>query len=235
MFSNFSEFMKCVVEARFDFGYIWQRLVELFNSVTQNSEITSIWDKITGFIAPYMTFVLAGCMVLGIVICLFGKKISGILKFTTFFVLGYSLGVHFLEPIIPEEVWIPVWVVGLVIAIIAAVAYKFLFVGVYSVAVLYSIYRLCYFGFFLDEAPVFSTGKSVTSLAVAAVVLILSLILFRFVEMLLTASLGSLILTSAFSALVFDLGAKSWVVELVVFAVIALLGFLFQVRTRRRY
>ncbi len=227
--------MQCVVEARFGFEYIWQRLVELYKSVTQNSDIAGLWEKLMSLIAPAVTLVLWSCVIVGLVICLFGKKISGILKFIGFFALGYAIGVHFIAPLIPPEVPIVGWVIGLVVAIVAAVAYKFLFVALYSVSVLYAVYRLCYFGFFLDKEPVFSVGKAITSLAVAAVVLILSLILFKFVEMLLTSALGSWIMVSAFSAVAFDLGAKSWIIELVVFALIALVGFAFQVKTRRRY
>ncbi len=235
MFSNFSEFIGCLVEAKFSFTYIWQFIIELYYSVTKNPDMQDTWSGLMSLLEPaqpYMPYIL---IAIGFIVLLFGKKMGGILKFIGFFAIGYAAGVYFLEPAIPAEIPIPGWVVGLVIAVIAAVAYKFLFVGLYSVALLYSVYRLCYHGFFLDKDPVFTSGKALTSLAIAAIILVISLILFKFVEMIIFASLGSWIIVASFSWGVVDLGVKTWVIEFVIIVIIAVLGSIFQIRTRRRY
>jgi hypothetical protein len=241
MFTSFAEFIKCVVEARFGFKYLYDVIIGLYYSITQNPDITVIWEKLMGLISgarPYIPFL---AILLGVIICLFGKKMAGVLKFVGIFIVGFALGVYFLGPVIPAEVPIPVWIIGLVVGIVSAVLSKFIFVAAYSVAVLYSVYRLCYYGFFLDTDAVFTVGKSVSSLAVAAIVLVLSLILFKFMEMLISSALGAWIATMGFSAGIFDLGAiaafgdKAWIFELVVVGLITLLGFVFQIRTRRRY
>lgn len=241
MFTNFSEFINCIVEARFGFKYLYELLLELWSSITANPNIEAICSKLTSLVSPIANFLPYIVVILGLVICLFGKKMEGVIKFIIFFLLGFVLGIHFLAPVIPPEVPIPEWVVGLVVAIIAAVLYKFLYVVVYSAFVLYPVYRLCYYGFFIIEEPIFTTGKALASLAVAAIVLVISFLLFKFVDMLLTSALGALIAVSAFSAWIYDLGAisafgqKSWIFELCVMGVITLAGFAVQVKTRRRY
>ncbi len=235
MFTNFSEFIKCVIEARFGFEYIWQLLVNLYYSVTGNPDIAFFWNALMTSLTPVMNFIPYVVMAFGLLVCFFGKKLGGVLKFCAFFLLGFAAGLYFLVPLMSAEIPIAPWIVGLVVGIVAAVAYKFLFVAIYSVSVLYSVYRLCYYGFFLSGEPVFTAGKALTSLAVAAVVLILTLILFKFVEMLIFSAFGSWAFMTAFTYAVFDIGASSWVAELVVAIIIALIGFLVQVRTRRRY
>ncbi len=235
MYTNFLEFIECVIEARFGFEYIWQLLVNLYYSVTKNPDISFIWDGLMSAVAPIIKFLPYCIMAFGLFVCLFGKKVGGVLKFALFFLVGFSAGIYYLVPLMPSEIPIAPWVVGLVVGIVAAVAYKFLFVATCSVGVLYSVYRLCYYGFFISGDPVFTTGKALTSLAVAAIVLILVLILFKYVEMLLFSVFGSWVFMTAFTYAVYDIAAASWVAEFVVLIVIALIGFLVQVRTRRRY
>ena len=230
-----------MIGARFSFSYLWEQVVELYQSVTANGDVLSIWDSLKNFASSFLGAIPYILMALGAIVLLFGKKIGGLVKFSGFFILGFFLGVHFLAPVIPEEIPIAPWVVGLIVATISGVLSKLLFISVYSAAVLYSVYRLCYHGFFFDNQHEFALGKALTALAVAAIVLILTLILFKFVEMLLFSAFGAWMITSGFAIGIIDLGsvpklgANSWILEVSVMGLIALLGFIFQVRTRRRY
>lgn len=241
MITSFSDFISHLVGARFTFTYLWELLLWLFASLTADGEILGSNSDIINYLSgamAYMPYILIGA---GLIIALFGKKMGSFLKFVAFFGAGYVLGIHFLAPVIPSEVHIPAWVVGLVVAFVAAILSKFVFGLTVSLSILYSVYRLCYHGFFLDPESGVAMGKAVTALAVAAIVLIIALVLFKYIEMLLFATLGAYMVTAGFSWAFFDLGsvaalgANSWILEVAVIGVLALLAFAFQVKTRRRY
>lgn len=239
--NSFSDFISELIGARFSFSYLWQQLSSLYESVVSDGAVLSIWDWLKNLSTGLWTALPYILMALGVIVLLFGKKMGGFVKFVGFFIVGFFLGVYFLASVIPPEVPIAPWVVGIVVAILAAVLSKMLFVTAYSVIVLYSVYRLCYHGFFFDNQQLFSVGKSLTALAVAAIVLVLTLIFFRFVQMLVFSVLGAWMITSGFAFGIIDLdaipklGANSWILEVTIMGIIAILGFIFQIKTRKRY
>ena len=241
MITGFSDLIDHLIGARFGFTYLWELIVALFRAVITNGDVQSIWATLKNFAYPVMAFVPYALMLAGLIVAFFGKKMSGILKFIALFIVGFALGVHFLVPVMPPEAPIPAWIIGLVVAIVAAVLSKFLFVTTCSAVTLYSVYRLCYHGFFLDYQADFSAGKAITAIAVAVIVLILVLVFFKYVEMLIYSAFGAYMVTSGFALGIIDLGAipklgvNSWILELSVIGVIALIGFTIQVKTRRRY
>ena len=241
MVTSFSDFISHLIGARFSFSYLWDFVTDLYKSVTADESVLSVLDALKNFASSFLEVLPYILMVLGLAILLFGKKIDGFIKFVGFFIIGFFLGIYFLVPVIPAEVPIPEWVIGIIVGVIAAVMSRFLFVASYSIAVLYSVYRLCYHGFFLDTQHEFSTGKALTALAVAAIILVLTLVFFRFVEMLLFSALGAWFIISGFGIAIIDLGEianlgdKSWILEVSIIGIITLLGFLFQFKTRRRY
>ena len=241
MVTSFSDFINHLIGARFSFTFVWELLVDLYNSILANENVISVWNTVTSFVSQFAWVLPYILMASGLIIAFFGKKMSGFLKFIGFFAVGFALGIHFLVPILPPEVPIPNWVIGIVTALVTAVLSKFLFVASCSVSLLYSVYRLCYHGFFLDHEPEFSSGKAVTALAIAVIILIITLVLFKFVEMAMFSALGAWMATLGFGFAFVDLGslpklgANSWILEVSVMGVIALIGFIFQVKTRRRY
>jgi len=241
MITNFSDFIEHLIGARFSFKFLWDWLVTVYDWMVSNPEMQSIWSTVNDFISPIVTFLPYILIIAGFLVAFFGKKMGGLVKFLGFFFIGFVIGVQFLAPVIPPEVPIAPWIVGIVVAVVAAVMSKFLFVAVFSVLVLYSVYRVCYHGFFLDHQVEFSSGKALTALAVAAIILILALILFKFVEMLMFSLFGAWMVTSGFALGIIDLGnvpnlgSNSWILEVSVIGVIAILGFIVQVKTRRRY
>ena len=241
MVTSFSDFISHLIGARFSFSFLWEFITDFYRTVTEDSNVTEMWSAIKDFASSFWGALPYILMVLGFVIVLFGKKMDGLIKFLGFFVIGFFLGIYFLVPVIPQEFPIASWVIGLIVGVLSAILSKFLFVASYSIALLYSVYRLCYHGFFLDVQHEFSTGKALTALAVAAIILVLTLVFFRFVEMLLFSALGAWFITSGFAIAIIDLGEipklgdKSWILEVSIIGIIAFLGFLFQLRTRRRY
>lgn len=241
MFTNFSEFFTCVKEARFSFRYIWEAIVSLYYDITANPDISVIWnsmmESIESIYRLVMTLLVVGC----VVIALFGKKMLGFLKFVFFFIIGFALGTHFLAPVLAETVEIPGWIVGIVVALVAAVLYRFLYIVLYTVTAGYGMYILAYHGFYLQEEPVYTSGKAVGCLIAAAVAILFVLIFKKYIEMIGTAALGGWLASWIFANYIYNFtvfpifSGITWVAILVPAVIIAVLGSAVQIKTRRRY
>ena len=241
MFTNFAEFFNCLKEGRFGFRYLWDLIVTLYYSITENPNIQVIWNGFMGVVRPIITVF----MIVVIAVCIFGAftghKTLGVFKFLFFFVVGFALGVHLLAPVIPPVVKIPAWVIGLVVALVASVLYRFLYYGLYAVFIGHSIYYLCYNGFFLIHPPTFTVTRAIVCLVIAVGVVILAFALRKYVEMVGTAALGAWLAVLHFKWYIYNfttwpfLVGREWLGILIFSLIIGVLGLMFQFKTRRRY
>lgn len=239
--TGFAEFFTSVKEARFGFDVIWDFIVSLYYSITENPDISVIWDGIMAAIEPARTIVMTVLVIFSVLIAMFGKKMIGTLKFIFFFVVGFTLGTHLLAPLLPPEVTIPAWIIGLVIGIVAGVLYRILYVLLYSTVFGYGAYIIFYNGFFFSKEPAYSLGKALTCLIGAALVLVIALIFRRFVEMVGTAALGGWLAAWIFAGQIYDFtswglfGGVRWIALFIPALIIGALGAWIQIKTRRRY
>jgi hypothetical protein len=184
-----------------------------------------------------MTLLAIGC----VVVALFGKKMIGFLKFVFFFVIGFALGTHLLTPIISEAVEIPGWIVGTVVALVSAVLYRFLYIVLYSAVAGYGMYILAYHGFYIQGESNYSNGKAIGCLVAAAIAIAVALIFKKYIEMIGTAVLGGWLSSWIIANFVYNFttfpifGGITWVAILVPAVIIAALGAVVQIKTRRRY
>ncbi len=240
MFSNFSEFFTCLKEAKFTFAVIKDALVSLFHSVTSNPDVAGVWDAVREFLAPiaFIAAVIGVCA--SVLIAFFGKKIIGILKFLASFVLGFALGTHFLVPLL-VEIDMPAWIIGLVVGLVAGVLYRFVYIILYVGIAGYGMYILAFYGFFLQPEAVYTPTRAVVSLIAAAVAIIIVLLFRKYLEMIGTAVLGSWLATLIFSKFIYDFTAWSLfsgmerLAIIIPTALLAALGTVVQIKTRRRY
>ncbi len=232
VFESFLDFLKALKEAEFDFEALKEFVFDLYTSIMfTNPDMIKILSSVCGFmdrisvILPYVVIALM------LVVALFGKKLLSILKFLTFFVVGFALGVYFIPPLLESIITIPGWVSGLVVGILAAVLYRFVYIILYAVSVCYSVYILVEI----------SLGQPLVSLAVAIVAVILAFILKKYIEMLGTAMIAGYVIALTVKSSIYDytelafLDGIEWVGILVITLVIAIPGFLFQFKTRKRY
>ena len=241
MFTNFAEFITCVKEARFTFEYIWQKVLELFHAIAGDRTISLMWDSFMEAIEPVHMMVMTLATIFCLVIAFFGKKMLGFMKFGFFFLLGFVLGTHFLAPLIPPEVSIPAWLVGLVLAIIAGVLSRFAYIISYVGIVGYSIYILAYYGFYLKLDATYSTSRAVACVIIALIVVIISLVFRKYCEMGATAVLGAWCSVWLFTHCIYDF--RAWAIFSgyedvavgIIVAIISVLGTIVQIKTRRRY
>lgn len=239
--TGFAQFFTNVREAKFGFDVIWDFIVSLYYAITANPDISVIWNGIMSAIEPARGIIMTMFVIFGVVVAMFGKKMIGSLKFLFFFVVGFALGTHLLAPLIPSEVTIAAWLIGLIIGVVAGVLYRFLYIMLYSVTVGYGAYIIFYNAFYLSNSPTYSAGKALTCLFFAAVVLVLAIIFRRFVEMVGTAVLGGWIASWIFAEQIYDFtawglfGGVRWLAILIPTLLIGALGAWIQIRTRKRY
>lgn len=241
MFSSFGEFFSAVKEARFGFAELWQWITDLYYSITINADIAEVWSGIMRVLNPIYSVVPYLLIILSVAIAFFGKKMMPVIKFAAFFTLGFVLGVYYITPLLNNILTIPPWICGLVIAIVSAVLYRFLYFAAYAVAVGYSVYIVCYSGFYLTPAVDYTAGKSLVCLVIALAAVVLTFILMKYVEMLGTSLLGGYLVALVVRGFIYEyrqlpfLQSTPWLGALIITLVIAIPGFIVQVKTRRRY
>ena len=238
---SFVEFFNTVKNAEFSFYGIRDWIVSIYESIVENPDIVNIWNVILDKFNTYLVPISIILVAFGLTICFYGQKITGIVKFILFFIIGFAIGVHFLFPIVPDTVGLKSWVIGLVVAIVAAVLYKYLYYALIAVAVGYSVYRICFTGFFIKATAEYTAGKGFISLLVAIGCVALVLAFNKWTERILTAFLGGYISTLAlnrgilhFTSLPIFEGSE-WVGILILTVALGVVGFAFQVKHRELY
>ena len=204
------------------------------------ADIAPIWEMACGYIemvVPYMAYIV---MALGLVVALFGKKLLPVVKFLGFFAIGFGAGVLYLSPVIDSLFVIPSWIVGLVIGVIAAVFSKILYLIVFALVPGYAVYSACFTASVLPMVTEFTKGNLIFSLVAGVVAIVIVFLLRKWVEMLATAVIGANMLIAAintafdFMSLEFLQGFET-IVFWVLVGIVALIGFIVQVKTRKRY
>ncbi len=241
MVTSFGDFLVGLKEARFTFDVIWQAIVSFFGAVWENPDISAIWGGLTSVFGPIYVPFMIFVTIAALVMAFFGRRLMGVIKFSGFFVLGFILGAQLLGPLLPDAVNIPGWLVGTVTALIAAVLYRFLYIILYVSIAGYGMYVLTYYGFFLAPDATYSGGRGIMCLVAALVAIIIALCFRKYVEMLGTAILGAWLAVLAFAYNVYNFtewqmfDGVEWLAILIPTVVIAMLGALLQIKTRRRY
>lgn len=241
MYASFGEFFDALKEARFGFGAFWQWVTDLYYSMTVNSDIAKIWNGLMNLIRPIYVVIPIILIIFAVLVALFGRKMMPVLKFFFFLVIGFALGVYFITPLVSRIISVPGWVCGLVIGVVSAVLYRFLYLAFYSIACLYSVYILCYSGFYISPTIEHSTGRALLCLGISAVAVILAIMLRKYIEMFGTAMLGGYLVALVFRSFIFDyrllpfLAATPKIGAFVIAFLIGVPATVFQYKKRRRY
>ena len=241
MFSNFGEFLTCVKEARFTFSIIRDWLGSFLSAMTSNPDLSSILQGILGATDPINTIFFTLLIVSCLCVAFFGRKIMGAVKFCAFFFAGFCVGTHFIAALLPSQIDIPSWIIGIVIALIAAVLSKFLYVLLYFVFFGYGTYAFVFYLIMLNPAETYTNTKAIVCLILGVIVTVVAFVFRRFVEMAVTSLLGSwaamcLTVKHICNFAAWPLfGGNELVGMIIAVSVISILAFLVQFVTRRRY
>lgn len=237
----FADLFEQLKNAAFNFGDIAYLISEFFANMMADPHVSLLKDIMWGYIAflePFIPFIL---IALYAIVACFGKKIFGILRFLSFFVCGFALGVYLLSPLVLSVIpTLPTWIIGVVVGIIASVMSKLLYVLCLAAVSGYSVYLICFRGDILPSLTSFTAGNAVYSLGIVAIVLLLVFILRKYVEMVGTAMLGGFGIACVVRGL-YDYTSlptfvgREWLGVLVATLIFALIGLIVQIRTRSRY
>ncbi len=218
-----------IISAEFDFEAISALLTKLYT----HPHIDSLLEVVRGFIASLDPIVYAIALALiALAFAFLGKRFllipTILVGIPTF---AYAGGAAYVAPKISALIgdFIPVdaVVVGIVFAVVAAV----LFLPIYFVGIAlvggYSTYLVLY----PVLVPMLGDAGMIASLAVAVGVVVVIFVFRKWFEMAATAALGGYILMWA----VYSIVTLPFAANCAVWAVTALLGFIIQVKTRKRF
>ena len=236
-----AQFFKNIASATYSLKDIADGIDKIYCEVVANPTMSSMWKGIMNFLKPHFAMYCVIISLFLIAVALFGKKMIGFLRFAFFAVVGFGIGTHYLASVIPAAVKIPGWLVGIVVAIVAAVLCRFLYFAMYGIAFGYGAYILSYNGFYITAFKFFTKDSVVISIIVSVIILAISLALRKYVEMAITAFLASrgaiyVMINGVYNFAnwpIFD--GKEWLGTLVFTILIGAATFVFQIRTRRRY
>ena len=241
MFDRLIGIFSRLINAEYDLPTLFDRIKNVFDSVFKGEASTTkaLIDMVVGMIGAFIAYLPIVLLVLCVIEVFFGKKLFGIQKFLFCFVIGYVGGVYFISDIINNFIVVQDYIVGAVIGVICAILCKLVYWLMYVGAFGYLTYLVCFTGAYLAVVTVYTKGIMMYSAIAAVVVIILALIFRKFIEMLGTSALGAYGIVSIVGKNYFDFSslgfASEEIIKLAVIGVITLIGFIVQVKTRKRY
>ena len=228
------------LSASYSLADIIDKLKSFALGVLANENVAPIWGMVKGAFESFRPYLVYMFLALFVVVALFGKKLLPLIRFAAFFVVGFALGVYFLTPYVHVVLpTLPAVAVGAVTGVVAALISKLLYLLCLVGVVGYDTYYICYIAMipFLETV---TKGSTKLSLLAAAGVVVLVLLLRKYFEMLVLSLAGAWGIVTIvkrfydFTALsVFD--GYEMIVNLAAIAVVGVVCFIFQFKTRRRY
>ncbi|MBQ8380552.1 MAG: hypothetical protein IJY18_01530 [Clostridia bacterium] len=231
-------FFKSVIDGTFDFKAIGAAVSGFKDSFFANETVAGLWEKATGLFASLGTIFPLILIALSLIELFFGKKLIGLQRFLLCAISGYAIGVIIVSPLINQVFALPDYISGAVIALVMAVLCKYVYFAAVAVASGYSVYLVLFNGM-IPVIPV--KGNLIVSAAAAAVAILLVFLLLKYVEMAGTSFLGAFFISRIVIKYFYDYRTFGFIqnyakiVDIALIAVVALIGFIVQVKTRKRY
>ena len=211
----------------FSYEKLWTLVKDINACVTDALGLTELLSSF----AAIMPFAFMAVMLLFVFL---GKKLLPYIKFVSVLCLGIGVGVYYVHPILPESLSIPAIVSGLVIGIIAAVFYRLIYIFIFAGAAFYGVFAAC--NHCLADVLASMGDLTVIYVGVALVAVVLAFILRKYAEMLGTAMIGARVIAINLVAMLGGVAlGPDWVLPLILTAIVTFVGFLVQVKTRKRY
>lgn len=233
------------LNATFDFSALWQWISSLFQSMIAHPTVDGYITLAEGYIAMLPALIVPGALlVLSLIQAFFGKKLLGLQKFIVCFAAGFLCGAVIVHPMIAEFIQgISAEILGVIVGVVFGLLCKPVYFISYVLVAGYSAYLVLMGGYYLPETVTAMTkGNMVICLGAAAVVIILALIFRKWIEMLGTSVLGGWCTYLSVDALLVALTGSGLaafpsanIIKIAAIVVVAFLGFVVQVKTRRRY
>ena len=164
----------------------------IINSVMSEPSIAPFFASYQTFVEALGSFYPILLIALSLVVGLFGRRQSGLLRVVLLFAVGFVASVYWVAPVVQEFVTIPGYAIGLAFGILAAVMSRMIYDFVYIGCIGFDVYNICFNALFLVELTALTQGNLASSVGVAVVATIAALLLRKYLEMIITAGIGGL-------------------------------------------
>lgn len=168
-------------------------LGSIFNSVLTEASIAPYANTAKDFITSVGVLFPIALIALCLFVGLFGRRVSGLVRFVLLFAIGFIAAVAYVCPILASIApGVPGYAVGLAAGLLAAVLSKLIYNGVYIGVIGFAVYKICFDAMLLAQLTAMTKGNMNASLAVAAVAVLVALFLRKYLEMFITSLLGGM-------------------------------------------
>ena len=211
----------------------------IFNQILANPTIDALLAQAKEILATVPAIAIVGVLlVLSLIEVFAGKKLFGLQKFIAFFAVGFVAGVCFVAPLV-HSFFANALIVGLVVGVIAALLYRPIYFLGYVGGIGFVTYYVLYNALVLPAAiTVYTKGQLVVSIVAAVVVVVIALLLRKWLETLALAGIGACgiwySISLALTVCQIVLPYQNYIM-LAVVGIFTLVGFVVQVKTRKRY
>lgn len=164
----------------------------IINSVMSEPSIAPFFASYQTFVEALGSFYPILLIALSLVVGLFGRRQSGLLRVVLLFAVGFVASVFWVAPVVQDFVTIPGYAIGLAFGILGAVMSRMIYDFVYIGCIGFDVYNICFNALFLVELTALTQGNMATSVGIAVVATIAALLLRKYLEMIITAGIGGL-------------------------------------------
>ena len=211
----------------------------IINSVMSEPSIAPFFASYQTFVEALGSFYPILLIALSLVVGLFGRRQSGLLRVVLLFAVGFVASVFWVAPVVQGFVSaIPGYAIGLAFGILAAVMSRMIYDFVYIGCIGFDVYNICFNALFLVELTALTQGNMATSVGIAVVATIVALLLRKYLEMIITAGVGGIGAAYYFKSFIDFTEYFSFeplTTTLVVGAIVAIPLFVYQYRNRVIY
>ena len=164
----------------------------ILDSIMNEPSIAPHVATYNGFVAslgdffPYLLIAL--CLMVG----LFGRRLSGLIRVVLLFAIGFVASVYWVAPLVQKYVAIPAIAVGLAVGLLAAVLSRMIYNFVYIGCIGFDVYNICFNAIFFAELTAYTQGNLPVSIVAATVAVGIALLLRKYLEMIITAAAGGI-------------------------------------------
>lgn len=164
----------------------------IFESVMNEPSIAPYFASYNSFVASLGDFFPFIVIALSLIVGLFGRRLSGVIRTVLLFAIGFVASVYWLAPLVQPFAAIPALYIGLAVGLLAAVLSRMIYNFVYIGCIGFDVYNICFNAIFFAEITAHTQGNLPLSLGVAAAAVALALFLRKYLEMIITAAAGGI-------------------------------------------
>jgi hypothetical protein len=211
---------------------------DAMSGIFGSPEISAAWEELMLSIEPYQAYIPFVLIALGAIILFMGRRFFNVFKFIACFVVGYVVGAVVLTPMISTVLPVEASIIGISVGVLFGVLSQVIYVVAIGGGVGLLTYTLVADAAIAELGALDEDGMMIC-LGIAVAVTIIAFVVLKYFEMGVTAIIGAYLLSMGIVSGVFDFTllfpGNEILVELIAVVVIALIGFIVQVKTRKRY